>query len=42
LGNLREREYLEDVDVAGMIMLNGSSRNRFGEVYWIDMAYYRE
>jgi len=41
LGNLRERDHLEDPGLDGRIILNGSARNGRG-MDWIDVTQHKE
>jgi hypothetical protein len=41
-GDLREGDHLEDPDVDGRIILNGSSRSGMGGMDWIDLAQDRD
>jgi len=36
-GDLRERDYLENLGVDGRIILSGCSRSGMGDVDWIDL-----
>ena len=38
LGDLREKDYLEDPGIDGMLILEGIYKKRDGNMNWIDLA----